>query len=80
MGPNIDFDLAYQLNQLRSPEPPLLSEANPEVLNRLWTIIVSRTRADPDVSHSACLLARGTARVAQSSVRRQRVFDRGHGG
>jgi hypothetical protein len=68
MGTNIDFDLAYQLNQLRYPELPLSPEANLEVLNRLW---MSRTRADPDVSHSARLLARGTARVTQSSVRRQ---------
>jgi hypothetical protein len=71
MGTNIDFDLAYQLNQLRYPELPLSPEANLEVLNRLWMIIESRTRADPDVSHSARLLAMGTARVTQSSVRRQ---------
>src|ERR1700676_3080356 len=64
MGSDIDFE---QPNQ-GSPELPLLPEepqANPEVLNRLWTIIESRKRADPDVSHSARLLARGTARVAQ---------------
>jgi phosphoribosyl-ATP pyrophosphohydrolase len=70
MGPNIDFDLASQLNQFHSPEPPVVPEApelqaSPEVLNRLWTIIESRRSADPDVSHSARLLARGTARVAQ---------------
>ena len=70
MGPDIDLDLANQPNQLHSPEPPLLSgapelQASPEVLNRLWTIIESRRSADPDVSHSARLLARGTARVAQ---------------
>ena len=70
MGPNIDFDPASQLNQFHSPEPPVVPEApelqaSPEVLNRLWTIIESRRSADPDVSHSARLLARGTARVAQ---------------
>jgi phosphoribosyl-ATP pyrophosphohydrolase len=63
-------DLAKQPDQLRSPEPPLSPgpldlEASPEVLNRLWTIVESRKRADPDVSHSARLLARGTARMAQ---------------
>jgi phosphoribosyl-ATP pyrophosphohydrolase len=62
-------DLAKQLDQFRSPEPPVLPgphvQASPEVLNRLWTIIETRKRADPDVSHSARLLARGTARMAQ---------------
>ena len=29
------------------------------MLNRLWMIIESRKRADPDVSHSARLLAMG---------------------
>ena len=70
IGPNIDFDPANQLNGFHSPEPPLVPgalelQASPEVLNRLWTIIDSRRSADPDVSHSARLLARGTARVAQ---------------
>jgi phosphoribosyl-ATP pyrophosphohydrolase len=69
-GSDIDFNPGNQLDQLRSPEPPLLPgplelQASPEVLNRLWAIIDSRKRADPDVSHSARLLARGTARVAQ---------------
>jgi phosphoribosyl-ATP pyrophosphohydrolase len=35
------------------------------VLNRLWAIIDSRKTADPEISHSARLLARGPARVAQ---------------
>jgi phosphoribosyl-ATP pyrophosphohydrolase len=59
-----------KLNQLRCPKPVLLPmvmelQASPEVLNRLWAIIESRKNADPGVSHSARLLARGTARVAQ---------------
>jgi phosphoribosyl-ATP pyrophosphohydrolase len=63
-------DLAKQPDQLRSPEPPLSPgpldlQASPEVLNRLWTIVETRKRADPGVSHSARLLARGTARMAQ---------------
>lgn len=39
--------------------------ANPEVLNRLWTIIDSRKGVDGAVSHSARLLAKGTPQVAQ---------------
>jgi phosphoribosyl-ATP pyrophosphohydrolase len=70
MGSGIDFDPARQLRQPPSQEPPSLPSvlelrANPEVLNRLWVIIESRKNADPDVSHSARLLGRGTARVAQ---------------
>jgi phosphoribosyl-ATP pyrophosphohydrolase len=70
MGSEIDFDPARQLTRPRSPNPSplpsvLASRASPEVLNRLWTIIESRKSADPDASHSARLLARGTARVAQ---------------
>jgi phosphoribosyl-ATP pyrophosphohydrolase len=67
MGSDIDFDPVAQLYPL---EPPLLprmltSYASADVLNRLWAIIESRRNADPEVSHSARLLARGTARVAQ---------------
>ena len=36
-----------------------------EVLDRLWTTVVSRRGADPEKSHSARLLSRGTAKVAQ---------------
>ena len=35
------------------------------VLDRLWTVILQRRNADPAVSHSARLLGRGTAKVAQ---------------
>lgn len=70
IGFDIDFDPATQRNQSRSPKaaPPQSvpgPQASPEVLNRLWIIIESRKGADPDVSHSARLLAKGTARVAQ---------------
>jgi phosphoribosyl-ATP pyrophosphohydrolase len=44
-----------------SETPP----ASPDVLNRLWIIIDSRRGADPAVSHSARLLARGTPQVVQ---------------
>lgn len=70
MGFEIDFDLVGQSGRKIPAEPVslprvLTSHGNPEVLNRLWTIIESRKNADPDISHSARLLARGTARVAQ---------------
>jgi phosphoribosyl-ATP pyrophosphohydrolase len=35
------------------------------VLNRLWAIIESRRSANPEISHSARLLSKGTQRVAQ---------------
>jgi phosphoribosyl-ATP pyrophosphohydrolase len=36
-----------------------------DVLDRLWVIIDSRKEADPAVSHSARLLAKGTSQVVQ---------------
>jgi phosphoribosyl-ATP pyrophosphohydrolase len=36
-----------------------------DVLDRLWSVVMSRRDADPAVSHSARLLSRGTAKVAQ---------------
>ena len=70
MGSDINSDPANQRSQLHFPGPSSLPvapklPAGPAVLNRLWTIIESRKSADPDASHSARLLARGTARVAQ---------------
>jgi hypothetical protein len=67
IGADVDFDLPIEANQLHFSERTVFPEsserpANPDVLNRLWTIIESRKRADPDVSHSARLLARGTLR------------------
>ena len=35
------------------------------VLDRLWSVVLSRRDADPALSHSARLLSRGTAKVAQ---------------
>jgi phosphoribosyl-ATP pyrophosphohydrolase len=35
------------------------------VLDRLWSVVASRRNTDPAVSHSARLLSRGTAKVAQ---------------
>ncbi len=44
---------------------PLEDLAGAAVLDRLWAVIKTRRTADPAVSHSARLLARGTAKVAQ---------------
>jgi len=43
--------------------PPVASDA--VVLDRLFGVIESRRDADPNVSHSARLLSRGAAKVAQ---------------
>ena len=45
--------------------PPLAIGASPAVLDRLWSVVSSRRDVDPSVSHSARLLSRGTAKVAQ---------------
>ncbi|HTJ90872.1 MAG TPA: phosphoribosyl-ATP diphosphatase [Acidocella sp.] len=46
---------------------PTPDAANPDarVLDRLWATVQSRKNASPDESHSARLLSRGTAKVAQ---------------
>jgi phosphoribosyl-ATP pyrophosphohydrolase len=36
-----------------------------DVLDRLWSVVMSRRDAEPAVSHSARLLSRGTAKIAQ---------------
>ena len=48
-----------------APPPPRAIGASAAVLDRLWNIIESRKGADPEVSHSARLLSRGTPKVAQ---------------
>src|SRR6185312_11457963 len=50
--------------RLRALAPPLLP-ISPHVLDRLWSVVQNRKTADPAVSHSARLLSRGTAKVAQ---------------
>jgi phosphoribosyl-ATP pyrophosphohydrolase len=47
------------------PAPPLSLGPAAAVLDRLWSVIVSRRDTDIAVSHSARLLSRGTAKVAQ---------------
>lgn len=48
-----------------SPEIPQPTGVSPEVLDRLWDVVLSRQDADPGLSHSARLLQRGIAKVAQ---------------
>ena len=40
-------------------------ETDAIVLDRLWSVVMNRRDADPTISHSARLLSRGTAKVAQ---------------
>ncbi|HLB96628.1 MAG TPA: phosphoribosyl-ATP diphosphatase [Acetobacteraceae bacterium] len=47
------------------PPPPLALGPAAAVLDRLWSVVVGRRTANPAVSHSARLLARGTTKVAQ---------------
>ncbi len=47
------------------PAPPLAIGASAVVLDRLWDVIESRRNASPALSHSARLLSRGTAKIAQ---------------
>jgi phosphoribosyl-ATP pyrophosphohydrolase len=50
---------------VRQPTPPIALGASADVMDRLWGVVMDRRNADPSVSHSARLLARGTAKVAQ---------------
>lgn len=47
------------------PVPTITSEVRSAVLDRLWQVVLSRRDADPTISHSARLLSRGPAKVAQ---------------
>ena len=42
-----------------------MAGASAAVLDRLFEVVTSRRNADPNISHSARLLSRGTAKVAQ---------------
>ncbi len=49
----------------KSAKPAAATPAGPEIVDRLWATVVKRRSADPSKSHSARLLSRGTAKVAQ---------------
>jgi phosphoribosyl-ATP pyrophosphohydrolase len=48
-----------------APARPLSQAPGAAVLDRLWSVVTSRRTADPAISHSARLLSRGIAKVAQ---------------
>jgi phosphoribosyl-ATP pyrophosphohydrolase len=52
-------------DQFVRPPPPLGIGPGSAVLDRLWSVVMSRRYADPAVSHSARLLSRGRSKVAQ---------------
>jgi phosphoribosyl-ATP pyrophosphohydrolase len=54
-----------QREEVPRPLPPLALGPAAAVLDRLWTVVMSRRTANPAVSHSARLLSRGPAKVAQ---------------
>jgi phosphoribosyl-ATP pyrophosphohydrolase len=45
--------------------PPPVNAPDARVLDRLWATVLSRKNADTGSSHSARLLSRGTAKIAQ---------------
>ncbi len=49
----------------RALPAPASNGTSPEVIDRLWDVVLDRRNADPAISHSARLLSRGTAKVAQ---------------
>ena len=55
---------AKQQDRFALAAPPS-DRATDAVLDRLFDVVLSRRTADPNVSHSARLLSRGTAKVAQ---------------
>jgi phosphoribosyl-ATP pyrophosphohydrolase len=55
-----------KLQKLRAAKSdPAAQEPDAVVLDRLFAVVESRRNADPTVSHSARLLSRGPAKVAQ---------------
>ncbi len=58
--------MAKKLSKARSARAtPVNAAGGAAVLDRLHGVILSRRDADPEISHSARLLSRGTAKVAQ---------------
>jgi phosphoribosyl-ATP pyrophosphohydrolase len=55
---------ATKLSNVPVPPPPA-DAPDARVLDRLWGTVLSRKNADPAISHSARLLSRGTAKIAQ---------------
>ena len=53
------------LRQARRAASVDMAGATAGVLDRLFDVVTSRRNSDPNISHSARLLSRGTAKVAQ---------------
>jgi phosphoribosyl-ATP pyrophosphohydrolase len=49
----------------RAMQVQVPAETGAIVLDRLWSVVMNRRDSDPAISHSARLLSRGTAKVAQ---------------
>ncbi|MDE8348864.1 MAG: phosphoribosyl-ATP diphosphatase [Acidocella sp.] len=57
---------AKRASKLSDPTiPPPSASIDARVLDRLWGTVLSRKNSDPALSHSARLLSRGTAKIAQ---------------
>ena len=56
---------AAKTRPVRKVVPVPQAESGAAVLDRLWSVILQRRGADPALSHSARLLSRGRAKVAQ---------------
>jgi len=55
-----------KVTRITAPIPERLeTDATSAVLDRLWNVVLERRDADPTMSHSARLMSRGTAKVAQ---------------
>ena len=54
-----------ETTEVPRPPPPLALGPAAMVLDRLWSVVMSRRTANPAASHSARLLSRGAAKVAQ---------------
>jgi phosphoribosyl-ATP pyrophosphohydrolase len=50
---------------LKIVPPATVGTTTPAVLDRLYAVVLERREADPTLSHSARLLSRGIAKVAQ---------------
>jgi phosphoribosyl-ATP pyrophosphohydrolase len=57
--------VATEPTEIQRLPPPLGIGPASVVLDRLWSVVMSRRTANPAVSHSARLLSRGAAKVAQ---------------
>lgn len=65
LGKSLAKPLGKAPKPLRKQVPVLVEGSDATVLDRLHAVVLSRREADPATSHSARLLSRGAAKVAQ---------------